>query len=367
MDATKLYKAMWDVSRTPKPWEALHAEWESFKQFAEGVPESTQEALIPLLWHARDRLQYLDGGGLNGHLKEHGLTKAGWKRVCSLSIEETVELYRVYQVQRDWLAGVPAVVQLCADAAAPATAKGIQVLMNVPFGQVEELPKVLQQERYLLVRKAVEHAQELGQVELEGFRQQLLMMLDYIDVEGFAVEDSTSIELLWASTEAWHATLHDLPGEDRPLDASANQENVAPTPGGLDVFEDLESGLQVVRLQAWDQFVGESDLMMHCIGRSPTYFNRHIAGNGAFYSLRRPGENRPAATVELLKPRDEWLVQQCRGVGNADPGPQAHALATRLAEAHNLGGMVLSSELRFDGRGDELDNYQLNGSSARYF
>lgn len=184
MDATKLYKAMWDVSRTPKPWEVLHAEWESFKQFAEGVPESTQEALIPLLWHARDRLQYLDGGGLNGHLKEHGLTKAGWKRICSLSIEETVELYRVYQVQRDWLAGVPAVVQLCADAAAPATAKGIQVLMNVPFGQVEELPKVLQQERYLLVRKAVEHAQELGQVELEGFRQQLLMMLDYIDVEG---------------------------------------------------------------------------------------------------------------------------------------------------------------------------------------
>ncbi|MEK2666500.1 hypothetical protein AAAC05_35105, partial [Pseudomonas aeruginosa] len=110
MDATKLYKAMWSVSRTPKPWEAPHAEWESFRQFAEAIPESTQEALIPLLWHARDRLQYQDGGGLNGYLKEHGLTKAGWKRVCSLTIEETVDLYRVYQAQRDWLAGVPAVV-----------------------------------------------------------------------------------------------------------------------------------------------------------------------------------------------------------------------------------------------------------------
>jgi len=367
VEASRLYKLMMDVARVPKPWEQQHSQWEALRVFAEGTPESTADCLLPLVWHVRDRLAYMDGGGLNGYLKEHGLSKAGWKRLLALTVEDTAALYHAYQSQRDWLTGLPAVIKLCADASADLSANAIRVLMDVPLQQLDELPGVFRRERYLLVRKVAEHSKQLNtDAEIADFRQQLLIIVDWLDCESFAIDEGITIEQLRVNAEAWHARLQDVElGSPAPLE---DESQVALTPGGQDIFDDLASGLQVVRLSRWDDFVAESAVMSNCIGLSHTYFNRHIAGRGAFYSLRQPGRDRPVATIELIKPRDEWIVQQCLGFANQSTVPPAgHALAARLAEAHNLGGENLSSELRFEGRGDVLDDYQLNNSSPRYF
>lgn len=362
-----IYKLMARRPRLPKAWEDDFEECQAFVAWADAVPASTARSLLPMIWPLRARLQYQDSGGLNGFLKDFGLTKRAWKAINALTVEETAEAYAYFRERGEssWPARFVAPAETLREAAVEPSLALMFVLAEAEIS-LEGISAPYDADWKMLVRAlSVEVAEKrIGEcAELIG---QAILARDYLqggDADigpGTGWADICGLAQRWAETAA--AAEVDIGV------ASAVTGEAVQTPGGGDEFADPASGFIVKRLIEFPEFARESELMDHCIGRSRHYFDKHMAGRGAFYSFRLPGRERPVATLELGVFDGDWRICQCRGPSNRPPGEEADALAERLRQAHQFGHSVeRSAEIEvLDEVGRGLPS-MLTGTSSRYF
>ncbi|WP_455233612.1 PcfJ domain-containing protein [Geopseudomonas aromaticivorans] len=368
MDNIALFKAMWASPRLPKPWEAAYADWQEFQAWAAKIPETTPQALWPLMWPVRGEMQYQDGGGLNNLLKERGLTKKAWKAIQGLPLEDAIELFSFHRrlgLSR-WVMDLPAAVDAARTSAVPVSAPLLTILMGLRL-EMEGLNDPYLTDRINFVRMISRHLESEIPANLEAFRADLQQMLDFLDDEGYNFAESTTVPELKEASDAWHEEMAAEARQGQPVAANETEATwrVAPTPGGRNEFQDASTGLQVVRLHRFVEFQRESQLMNHCIGSSDTYHSKHRNGVGAFYSMRQEGQERPVATLELVCHNGEWRIAQCRGPSNRDPGREANDLAQRLLDGHR-NGEIREASYEFVYGGDRSMS-MLSNTNSRYF
>lgn len=363
-----VYKLMARRPRLPKAWEQDFAECQAFIAWADGIPESTPRALLPLIWPVRDRLDYQDAGGLNGYLKGFGITKRAWKAISSLDAEDTARAYAFFRARGDasWVSRLVVPADTLKEAAAEAGISQMVALAEAELS-LEGIAPPYDQDWKLVIRALCAEVAGKPLEECEEAVAQAIVVRDYMQAGDADIGPGTTWAQMYELAQAWAETA-ELDEDDRP-DVAAEQVGAVATPGGDDSFPDPASGFLVKRLRVFDEFVRESDLMGHCIGRSRTYYDKHAEGRGAFYSFRLPGQERPVATLELGVVGDAWRVCQCRGPSNRDPGEVAHELAGRLRQAHQHGiSMDNSASYEvLDRPGGSGLPAMLDNTSSRYF
>ncbi len=375
MNGQSLYKLLSGSPRLPKPWEDTYQNAQRFIAWADAIPESTPRSLLPMVWAVKDRLTYQDGGGLNGFLKEHGLTKKGWKALNQLSIEHVVGMYRYFASRGEtaWPARLAKPIDAIRESAIEPSPALLITLADADISLEGVNPPY--DEDWKLMIKAL--ATELSDKDLSVCAQaaaDAILVRDYINGGDVDITRSTTWPEMTAMARRYIEEMSldiEDPEEQDVIEAPQNLNRVVPTPGGQDFLVDANTGLEVVRLLTHQDFIDESDQMGHCIGRwngkiQHGYFNKHVNGEGAFYSFRRPGERRPIATLELGCLDGDWRVCQVRGPSNRDPGPDANDLAARLREAHQVGGCMKESTIEFINP-IANQNYSLERTYSRYF
>ncbi len=362
-----IYKLMARRPRLPKAWEEDFAECNAFIAWADAIPDSTPRSLLPMIWPLRDRLEYQDGGGLNGYLKGFGMSKRAWKAISALSAEDTAQAYGYFRALGDstWVSRLVGPADTLKDVGLNASLAQMFVLAEAEIS-LEGISAPYDADWKMMIRALCAEVEGKALADCREVVAQAIVVRDYLQGGDADISPSTTWQQMCELSQHWVETV-ELDEDDLP--APVQQDTAAATPGGDDVFPDPESGFLVHRLRVFEEFVRESDLMGHCIGRSTNYFNKHVNGTGAFYSFRIPGQERPVATLELGVVGEAWRVCQCRGPSNRDPGEASHTLANRLRDAHQLGLSVCSSvnyEVLDRSVGSRLPT-MLDNTSSRYF
>jgi hypothetical protein len=362
-----LFKLMTASPRLPKPWEPAYQEAQEFIAWADALPESTSRALVPMIWAMREQLEYRDGGGLNGYLKQHGLSKKGWKAINTLSLEQTAQAYRFFQArgERGWPGRLAVPADTVREAGVEVSVPLLIVLAEAEIS-LEGIPAPYDEDWKMMVRSLAGEMVDKSLADCAQVSGDAILVRDYLQGGDVDITPATSWPQMVQLANEWIAAQDELVDDHEEAPSQPGLSQAVPTPGGNDVLVDAASGLQVVRLVEFPQYVQESDLMRHCIGRSRNYFNKHENGTGAFYSFRQAGEERPLATLELGQHNGEWRICQVRGPFNQDPGQACRDLADRLREAHQLGGEVriASYEVIAQAAGREIE---LERTSSHYF
>jgi hypothetical protein len=235
----------------------------------------------------------------------------------------------------------------------------------------EGIPAPYDEDWKLMVRCVAREMEGKSLADCHQVAADAILVRDYLHGGDADISASTQWSNLVEVSRAWIAEQEqDEDLQVEPVERAGPEDHasrVAVTPGGMDIMNDAQTGLQVVRLTQFPQFVQESDLMRHCIGRSQAYFNKHLNGTGAFYSFRQPGEERPLATLELVQFNGEWRIAQCRGPFNHDPGQGCHDMAERLREAHQLGGEIRTASYEVFAAQPLGARMELERTSANYF
>ena len=362
-----IYKLMARRPRLPKAWEEDFQECNAFIAWADAIPDSTPRALLPIIWPLRDRLEYQDGGGLNGYLKGFGMTKRAWKAISALSVEDTAQAYGYFRALGDasWAARLVGPADTLKEVGVSAGLAQMFVLAEAEIS-LEGITPPYDADWKLMIRALCAEVDGKPLAECRDAVAQAIVVRDYLQGGDVDIGPNTTWPVMCELSQRWAETA-ELDEDDLP--PPALQEGAAATPGGEDVFPDPQTGFLIHRLRVFEEFVRESDLMGHCIGRSTNYFNKHANGTGAFYSFRLPGQERPVATLELGVMGDSWRICQCRGPSNRDPGEASHELANRLRQAHQFGfSMDISAnyEVLDRGVGSRLPT-MLDNTSSRYF
>jgi hypothetical protein len=364
-----IYKAMAARPRLPKPWEPDFEEAKAFMAWADAIPESTSRALLPMIWPLRDRLQFQDGGGLNGFLKERGLTKPAWKVIAGLSLAESAAAYNYYRGKGDMTWAVRLVK--------PAVSvKELEVEASLPllFTMAEadistlSVPRPYQQDWRLMLKALSDAVKDKSLSECAQISGDVIIVRDYFESGDVDVSSTTTWAEMKALADQWviNARAEEMEYENGGAAVELANE-IAASPGGADLFTDAVTGMTVHRLTAFDQFVAESDAMGHCIGRSQNYFNKHLNGTGAFYSFRLPNQARPVATLELGLTEGTWRICQVRGPSNRDPGEASQALSERMRDAHQVGGEIRETTYELTGFAGGRPMPGLDQTHSRYF
>lgn len=362
-----VYKLMASRPRLPKAWEEDYQECTAFIAWADAIPESTPRALLPLIWPLRDRLEYQDAGGLNGYLKGFGVTKRAWKAISALGAEDTAQAYGYFRALGDssWVSRLVGPADTLKDVGVAAGLAQMFVLAEAEIS-LEGVTPPYDADWKLMIRALCAEVDGKSLGDCRDAVAQAIVVRDYLQGGDVDIGPNSTWAQMCELSQRWAETA-ELDDDDLP--APTDRNNAAATPGGDDVFPDPQSGFLIHRLSVFEEFVRESDLMGHCIGRSPVYFNKHANGTGAFYSFRIPGQERPVATLELGVVGEGWRVCQCRGPSNRDPGEASHELANRLRQAHQFGFSVDNSanyEVLDRSVGSRLPT-MLDNTSSRYF
>lgn len=93
----------------------------------------------------------------------------------------------------------------------------------------------------------------------------------------------------------------------------------------------LGAGYTLVRLLSPAALDVESARMRHCIGHG-AYDHRLYHPDCQYYSVRDE-DGQPVATVELIRPRGYWVINQFSGHRNATPPDHVHDLLAGVAHA----------------------------------
>ena len=369
MNGQSIFKLMSGSPRLPKPWEPLYEEAQAFIAWADAIPESTSRGLLPMVWSVREKLTYQDGGGLNGYLKERGMTKKGWKALNSLSVEQTAEVFTFYRArgEQSWPARLVTPAETARDASVEVSASLLVVLAEAEIS-LKGIGAPYDEDWKLMIRALSREIAGKSLAECQDVAGDAILVRDFLTGGDVDIVPSTTWDDLKVQARQWTEELV-LDGDDAAPAAALPAEITARpvmTPGGEDRLVDGQSGLVVVRLIELSDFRRESELMSHCIGHGNGYFNKHLNGTGAFYSFRREGVERPVATLELAVNDGDWRICQCRGPFNQDPGVESADLSNRLREAHQLGGEIRKASYevlaQVVGQTMELDH-----TSSRYF
>ncbi|WP_073666332.1 PcfJ domain-containing protein [Pseudomonas aeruginosa] len=368
MKGQAIFKLMSQSPRLPKPWEASYQEAQDFIAWADAIPDSTSRALLPMVWAVKDKLAYQDGGGLNGYLKERGMSKKGWKALNSLSVEQTADAFSYFRARGEqaWPLRLVRPAETARDAAVDVSAALLIVLADAEVS-LEGIHAPYDEDWKLMIRALAAEVAGKALACCPAVAADAILVRDYLTGGDADISPSTSWSEMVDLAREWLVELqHEEAGYVPEPAAQVPVSRAVPTPGGEDRLLDAQTGVAVVRLLQFSEFRQESDLMNHCIGRSNHYFNKHMEGTGAFYSFREPGVERPLATLELSVSDGEWRICQCRGPFNGDPGPECHDLANRLLEAHQVGGEIrkASYEVVAQAVGQHLE---LEQTSTRYF